>query len=137
MGLIFKPGARYGRLWVHAWFPEIVLRKVCVRVCVCVCMYVCMYFVFPHPCEQTFYLKAACIQTIKAKQIKPILHSCTGKLCLEGVFLSLSKTRHSDRPQTSKPAFLVDSSGILQLKNSLLDLMGLQGMRISLFGKWA
>ena len=42
----------------RAWFPEIVLRKVCV------CMYVCMYaylyvyfFVFPHPREQTFYLK--------------------------------------------------------------------------------
>ena len=38
----------------HAWFPEIVLRKVCV--CVYVCMYVYL-FVFPHPREQTFYLK--------------------------------------------------------------------------------
>ena len=42
-----------------------------------------------------------------------MLHSCTGKLCLE-------KTGHSDRPQTSKPAFLVDSSGVLQTKNSVL-----------------
>jgi len=52
---------------VCAWFPEIALRKVCM----CVCMYVCMYvylFVFLHPREQTFYLKTACIQPIKAKQ---------------------------------------------------------------------
>ena len=66
-----------------------------------------------------------------------MLHSCTGKLCLEGVFLSQSKTGRSDRPQTSKPAFLVDSSGVLQPKNSILGLMGIQGMRISSFGKWA
>ena len=42
----------------NAWFPEIILRKVCV--CVFVCMYVCMHvylFVFLHPREQTFYLK--------------------------------------------------------------------------------
>ena len=64
-----------------------------------------------------------------------MLHSCTGnELCLEGVFLSQSKTRRSDRPQTSKPAFLVDSSGILQPKISVL---GLLEMRISSFGKWA
>ena len=36
------------RLWARACFPEIV--------CVCVCMFVCI-FVFPHPREQTFYLK--------------------------------------------------------------------------------
>ena len=36
----------------RAWFPEIVLRKVCV----CACMYVYL-FVFPYPREQTFYLK--------------------------------------------------------------------------------
>ena len=41
---------RYGQLWARAWFPETVLRKVCV------CMYVYL-FVFLHPCEQTFYLK--------------------------------------------------------------------------------
>jgi len=45
---------RGGQLWAHAWFPEIFFYGKCV------CMYVCMYvymFVFPHPREQTFYLK--------------------------------------------------------------------------------
>ena len=39
------------------------------------------------------------------------------------MFLSQSKIGRSDRPQTSKPAFLVDSSGILQPKNSILGVM--------------
>ena len=107
----------------------------------CVCVYVCMYvylFVFLHPREQTFYLKLeSSLYTNKKGLTKPILHSCTGKLCLEGEFLSQSKTGHSDRPQTLKPAFLVDSSGVLQLKNSVLGIMGIQGMCISSFGKWA
>ena len=51
-------------------------------------------------------------------------------------FLSRSKTGRSDHP-TSKPAFLVDFSCVLQPKNSVLGLMGLQEMRISSFGKWA
>ena len=58
-------------------------------------MYVYL-FVFPYPCEQA--LKAACIQTIKAKT-KPILHSRTGKLCLKGVFLSPIKNQ-VQRPST-------------------------------------
>jgi len=58
------------------------------------------------------------MQTIKAKK-KPLLHSRTGKLCLEGVLLSQSKTGRSDRPQTSEPAFLANFSGVLQLKNSV------------------
>jgi len=41
-----------GQLWACAWFPKIVFRKVCVFVC----LYVYL-FVFPHPREQTFYLK--------------------------------------------------------------------------------
>ena len=40
---VFKPGVcpkpAVGRLWAHAWFPEIVLQKVCV------CMHVYMYIV--------------------------------------------------------------------------------------------
>ena len=108
----------------------------CVYACTMmyVCMYACIFVYFPHPREQAFYwsLKAACIQIIMAKQ-----NLCYTKLCLEGMFLSQSKTGRSDRTQTSKPAFLVDSSGILQPKNSVLGLMGLQGMRISSFGKWA
>ena len=46
-------------LWAHAWFTEIVFRKVyvCVYVYVYVCMYVCM-FVFPHPREQSFIAKS-------------------------------------------------------------------------------
>jgi len=105
--------------------------------CVFVCM--CVYlFIFPHPREQTFYLKfesmkAACIQTIKAKQ-SLLLHLRTGKHYLEGMFLSQSKTRRSDHPQTSRFAFPVDFSGVLP-KNSILGLMGITKMRNSSFGK--
>ena len=59
------------RLWACAWFPEIVFQKVCV------CLYVCM-FVFPHPREQTFYLKLE--SSLFTIDKEPILHSCTGKL---------------------------------------------------------
>jgi len=50
----------HGWLWARAWFLKLFYESVCVCVCVYVCMYVCMYaylFVFPHPREQTFYLK--------------------------------------------------------------------------------
>ena len=79
------------------------------------CVYVYL-FVFLHPCEQTFTwsLKAACMQTIKAKQ--SIHAQVLYKLCLEGVFLSQLKSKCCNCPQTSKPAFLVDFLGILQLK---------------------
>ena len=117
------------------------LYKKCMCVCIYVCMYVCMYnhlFAFPHPREQTFYLKLqSSLYTNNKGYRKPILHSRTGKLSFEGIFLSQSKTGSSDHPQTSKPAFLVNFSGVLQAKNSALGLMGLQGMRISLFVKWA
>jgi len=46
-------------------------------------------------------------------------------LCLEGVFLSQLKTGRSDRPQTWKPAFLVYSSGVLQLESSVLGVMSI------------
>ena len=97
----------HGRLWACAWFPEIVLWRVCV--CMYACMYACMYvylFVFPHQREQTFTwsLKAACIQIIKAKESLYYTHAQ-----VSSVFLSQLKTRRSDHPQTSKPAFLIDS----------------------------
>jgi len=38
----------------------------------------------------------------------------------------------SDHPRTSKPAFQVDFSGILQLKNTVLGLIGTQEMHIYL-----
>ena len=142
----FKPGARpqpaYGRLWARAWFPEIIIvfRKVCV--CLYVCIFVCLYvylFVFPHPREQTSYLKLESSPYTITKRLKKayILHSRTGKFSFKGVLLSQSKIGRSDYLQTSKPAFLVDFSGGLQPKNSELGLMGLQGMHISSFGKWA
>ena len=43
-GFFVKPGAppqpAFGRLWVRAWFTEIVLRKVCV--CTYLSMYLCL-----------------------------------------------------------------------------------------------
>ena len=62
--------------------------------------------------------------------------SCTSKLWVEGGFFSKSKTKCGDLPQTSSVAFLVDFSGIVQLKNTKAGLLGLQEMRISLIGKW-
>ena len=52
-------------------------------------------------------------------------------------FFSGFKMGRSDHPQTLRPAFLVDLSGILQLKKTVLNLIGTQEMRISLFKKWA
>ena len=52
-------------------------------------------------------------------------------------FFSGLKTGRSNHPQTLRPAFLVDFPGILQLKNSVLGLIGTQEMRISSFEKWA
>ena len=52
-------------------------------------------------------------------------------------FFSGLKTGHSDHQQTSSPTFLVDFSGLPQLKNTILGLLGTQEMRISLFEKWA
>jgi len=53
-----------------AWFPEIVLRKMCVCMYVCmhVCMYICLSFCTHVSKPFTWSLKAACIQIIKAKQ---------------------------------------------------------------------
>jgi len=49
-------------------------------VCVYACMYVCL-FVFPHPREQTFYLKLeSSLYTNNEGLTKPILHSRTDKL---------------------------------------------------------
>jgi len=43
------------------------------------------------------------------------------------------KIKHSDHPQTLGPAFLVDFSGVLQLKSTMLGLIGTQEMCTSLF----
>ena len=72
----------------------VAMMEPCMYVCVCVYL-----FVFPHPREQTFYLKLESILYANNEGwAKPILHSGTGKLCLKGVFLSQSKTGCSDRP---------------------------------------
>jgi len=52
-------------------------------------------------------------------------------------FFSGLKMGHSYHPQTSRPAFLVNFSGILKLKNTILGLIDTQEMCISLFEKWA
>ena len=55
---------------VCAWFPEIILQKVCA--CLYACMHACMYIYLSfrtHVSKPfTWSLKAACMQTIKAKQ---------------------------------------------------------------------
>ena len=56
--------------------------------------------------------------------------------CSKVGFFSRLKTRRSDHPQTLRLAFLVDFSGTLQLKNTVLGFIGTQEMRISLFEKW-
>ena len=61
-------------------------------------------------------------------------HKC--KLLLEGGFLSGLKMGRSSHSQTSKLAFLVDFSVVLQLKNTILGLIGTQEMRIFSFKKW-
>ena len=55
----------------HAWFPEIVFRKV--YVCLYVCMFVCIYCIclsfYTHVSKPfSWSLKAACIQSIKVKE---------------------------------------------------------------------
>ena len=57
--------------------------------------------------------------------------------CSKVGFFSGLKMGHSDHPQTSRPAFLVNFSSVLQLKNTVLGLIGTQEMRILLFEKWA
>ena len=52
-------------------------------------------------------------------------------------FFSGLKTRRSDHPQTSRPASLVDFSGVLQLKNTVLGLIDTHEMQISLLEKLA
>jgi len=51
-------------------------------------------------------------------------------------FFSNSEMGRSDHPQALRQAFLVDFSGILQLKNTVLSLIGTQEMRNSSFEKW-
>jgi len=51
-------------------------------------------------------------------------------------FSGLKRYEAAMHPHTSRPAFLVDFSGVLQLKNTILDFIGTQEMRISSFKKW-
>ena len=39
---VTHPQPARGRLWVHAWFTEIVLRKVCLCVPIDLCTYACL-----------------------------------------------------------------------------------------------
>ena len=97
-----------------------------------VCMYICLSFRVHVSKPFAWSLKAACMQTIKAKQSLYYTHaqvSSPSKAC----FFPNQKPD----PQTSKPAFPDNFSGVIQPKNSVLGLMGLQGMHISSFGKWA
>ena len=51
--------------------------------------------------------------------------------CSKVGFFSGLKTGRSDHSQTLRAAFLVDFSAVLQLKNSVLGLIGTQEMCIS------
>ena len=48
------------------------------------------------------------------------------RFCSKVGFFSGLKTGSSNHPQTSRPAFLVNFSGVLQLKNTILGLTGTQ-----------
>ena len=105
------------------------MKSVCV-----LCMYICLFFRTHVSKPYIWSLKAACIQIIKAKQSVYYTHaqaSSASKVCF---FPYGKQGRRSDSPQTSKPAFLVDSSGVLQPKNSVLGLISLQGMHAYLVG---
>ena len=102
---------------MHACMYACMHVCMCVCVYVCVCMYVCMYvamyvcmyvgcvcmyvylLVFPHPREQNVYSKLESSLYVKNEGFIVCIHSRTGMLCLEGVFLSQLKSRCSDRPQ--------------------------------------
>ena len=81
---------------------------VCMYVCMHVCMNICLSFHTHVSKPFTSSLKAACKQTIKAKQSLHYTHALVS-FCIKGVFLSQLKTGRNDFPQTSKPAFLVNS----------------------------
>ena len=93
-----------------------------------VCMYICLSFHTHASKPFTWSTKAACVHIIKAKQS---LHCTYTQASSASKFLSPSKTGNSNHPQTLKPAFLVNSSGILQ------GLIGTQEMLILSFEKWA
>ena len=83
-----------------------------------VCMYACIYICLSAPKWANLLLwsmKAACIQTIKANQSLNYTHTQVSSAS-KASFLHQSKTRYSDRPQTSRPAFLVGFSGVIQPK---------------------
>ena len=75
------------------------------------------------------------MQEIKAKQRLYYTNAQVSSTLKVGFFPE-SKTWCSDCPQTLRPAFLANLSGILQLKNAVLGLIGAQEMRISSFEKW-
>ena len=97
-----------------------VCMNVCMYVCMYVrmhvCMYVCMYVIFVCLSASTWAnllsMEVACRKAIKAKQSTYAQVSSALKVG----FFPESKTWNSDRSQTLRLAFLVNFSGVLQLK---------------------
>ena len=79
-------------------------------------------FVFPHPCEQTIIALSfkSSLYTRNKSYTKPVLCLRSGKLGSKaGFFL---KSGCADSTQTLSLAFLVDFSGVLQLKYTRVSL---------------
>ena len=98
---------------------------------VCVCKYVCIFVCLSEPTWENHYV-------VKAAHIQESLYYAYAQVsfCSKAGFFSELKTEWSDSPQTSNPAFLVVSSVISQLKNTVTGFLGSQIMCISLFWKW-
>ena len=72
-----------------------------------VCMFVCLSFHTHVSKSFTLSMKAACIQTIKAKQSLHYTYAQVSSASKVGFFSQLKKW-YSEHPQTLRLAFLVD-----------------------------
>ena len=88
----------------------------------CVCLFARL-FVFQQPHKQTIIAlscKSSLYAKLKAKQSLYYTYAQVRVSSASKVgFFPISKTWCSNHSQTLRPAFLVDFSGILQLKNSI------------------
>ena len=107
--------------------------------CVCMCVCACIICFLSALMWANLLLEAwkqpVYKYVVKSKQSLYCTYTQVSSALKVG-FFPQSCTQSSNRPHTSRPASLVNFSGILQLKNSVLGLIGIQGMGISSFGKW-
>ena len=104
----------------------------CFTKSVCVCMYTCIFAFLSVPTWTN-------ILSIKAgkESLYYYVYAQVSSALKVGFFPELKPGVVIASSQTLRPAFLVNFSGILKLKTTVLHLVSIQGMRISLFGKWA